>query len=356
MHIKTSNTRYFRGLTLVELLVVMAITSLLLALITPAIYRSWATGQLASCRNNAYQLAFALQRYDDMTGGLPGWLNPSPFNAVNASGTGRCSWPILLLPYIGRADLADSWPQLPKLDAEPTIQMLLCPSNPPNRSTTKYACAQYAGNIGCDGARLADGVFLNLSSTSTRRGSIDDIADADGVAMTLAFAEKSALLLPPTNWALKIPSGTSVPSPIFGSGSTALPIFGVPNVSTTLPCGSVNLPSKIVNDFQTRDYAPSSAHGKGAVVAFCDGHTGFLSNDIQPFVYGQILTPKSRWKVLQNGNRTNQTNTSPDPSLKLQYPLEPWVVLNPQADNPRLCPSTTNPWLPYLLDETILKQ
>jgi hypothetical protein len=63
------------------------------------------------------------------------------------------------------------------------------------------------------------------------------------------------------------------------------------------------------------------------VVAFCDGHTAFLRKEMQPYEYGQLLTPKTRWQ--SNLNKTNSVA------------MQPWLLKSGSA---------------YLLDETIIKQ
>jgi len=96
------------------------------------------------------------------------------------------------------------------------------------------------------------------------------------------------------------------------------PIFGVKPPG---PC------SPVINGTNSHDFAPSSAHVGGVVVAFCDGHTAFLSNKLEPYEYAQLLTRRSRW----NGT-TNKTNTAA---------MRPWLLRNGQ---------------PYLLDEKILRK
>ena len=295
-----------RGITLVELLVVIVIISMLMALAVPVLSRALARSQLTQCTNNAYQIAFALQRHDEQRGGLPGWLNVSPNNSPVL-----CSWPVALLPFIGRTDIYDTWPQLPN---NPSVELFVCPSNRPDKRIT-YPALHYACNIGASGTAANDGPFLNLSSGTGTRLSLDDIADADGTATTLAFAEKSAIGFQPHSW---IYSRTTLPSgSLFGSGTSVPPVFGV----------SGSPLSPVINGTTTRAFAPSSTHSGGVVVAFCDGHTAFLRNELQPYEYGQVLTPKSRWQ--SNVNKTNSAA------------MQPWLLKSGQ---------------PYLLDEKILKQ
>ena len=39
---------------------------------------------------------------------------------------------------------------------------------------------------------------------------------------------------------------------------------------------------------------PASSHGGGANVAFCDGHSQYLRDDIDYVVYVQLMTPNGR--------------------------------------------------------------
>jgi len=52
-----------RGFTLVELLVVIAVTSALLSLLLPALNRAKETGRSAVCRNNMHQIMLAVEYY-----------------------------------------------------------------------------------------------------------------------------------------------------------------------------------------------------------------------------------------------------------------------------------------------------
>jgi hypothetical protein len=78
-------------------------------------------------------------------------------------------------------------------------------------------------------------VFLNISGTSTQTWSLDDIADADGTATTLAFAEKSSPpgfpLFSSHTWIYPA-AGSSQLSILFGSGTSQPPVFGVSGTIT----------------------------------------------------------------------------------------------------------------------------
>jgi prepilin-type N-terminal cleavage/methylation domain-containing protein/prepilin-type processing-associated H-X9-DG protein len=296
------------GMTLVELLVVIAMIGVLVAIALPALARAMARSQLTRCTNNQYQIAFALLRYDEQRGSIPGWLNDSPNGSPLA-----CAWPVPLLPFMGRTDIHDMWPGLPN---NPAVETFVCPANRPSRKLD-YPVIHYAGNAGAGGADADDGVFLNLFQSPGTIVSLDAIAEADGTSTTLAFAEKAAVGFQPHTW-IYAPPNAPQGGP-FGSGPQVPPVFGA-----ATPPGP-RFP--VINDAASRPFAPSGPHDGGVVVAFCDGHTAFLRNELKPYEYGQLLTRKSRWQA-----GVNKTNSAA---------MQPWLLRDGQ---------------PYLLDETILRQ
>lgn len=291
------------GVTLVEVLAVCVIIGILASLAFPALTRAIARSRLTQCTNNQYQVAFALLRYDEQTGSIPGWIDQTQ-TGINVP------WTVALLPFLSRSDIYDMWPTLPN---NPTIDTFICPANRPAK-TLSYPVVHYTGNVGASGTNVNDGIFLNLITGSSVI-SLDVVAEADGTTTTLAFAEKAASDFQPHAWNF----AQSMSPPPFGSGTTAPPVFGV-----ATPPGPVN---PVINNPAVRVFAPSSAHTGGVVVAFCDGHTAFLSDKLQSYEYAQLLTRRSRW--------SGTTNTTNSPAM------QPWLLRN---------------GAPYLLDEKALRQ
>ena len=95
----TKMTRF--GLTLVEVLVVVAILSVIAGLALPAIQSSRSAASKMQCSNNLRQIGIALQNYHAVSGVFPpgvGWQNgtsPYPF----------MSWMTRLLPFSGNDTL-----------------------------------------------------------------------------------------------------------------------------------------------------------------------------------------------------------------------------------------------------------
>jgi prepilin-type N-terminal cleavage/methylation domain-containing protein len=64
------------GMTLVELLVVMAIIGVLVAMLLPAIQAARASARAASCKSNMRQIGLAIQQYcDSHKGQFPDWAH-----------------------------------------------------------------------------------------------------------------------------------------------------------------------------------------------------------------------------------------------------------------------------------------
>src|SRR5262245_55365640 len=95
------------GFTLIELLVVLAIISVLLGLLFPAVQRVRESANRTQCLNNLRQIAIAMHNHHDTVGSLPSgylWKSMSsddPF--VTDPGWG---WAAQLLPYLEQEPLA----------------------------------------------------------------------------------------------------------------------------------------------------------------------------------------------------------------------------------------------------------
>ncbi|MCX7412510.1 MAG: DUF1559 domain-containing protein, partial [Planctomycetia bacterium] len=280
--------------TLVELLVVIAIIGVLMGLLLPAVQSAREAGRRVTCTNNQYQIALAASRFNDSNGFMPGWRNSLITNS--GSLTPAPSWPVVILPFAERSDIFKSWQQ--GTTSAPYVSLFACPSTPADSMTNPVLA--YAGNCGTANSVKANGVMVDNVSpgTSASRIDLDEISAADGTAMTLVFSEKcisGTAGLNQNYWDVRpsvtLVSGTGTftfgpPSSSYVAGSGIVPGFGMvgtaptkvinpTTLGTTTTPGQVNL--------------PSSNHPGGVVVAFCDGHTGFIKDSVGNTVYAQLL-------------------------------------------------------------------
>lgn len=85
---------YRRGFTLVELLVVIAVLSILLAILTPMAMKSIVFAKEASCRSNLRQIGIGAVAYGTETGYLPpSYIGGPPYTTA--------VWPALVRQYSG---------------------------------------------------------------------------------------------------------------------------------------------------------------------------------------------------------------------------------------------------------------
>ena len=291
-----------RGFTLVELLVVIAIIGVLMGLVLPAVQGAREAGRRTSCQNNVYQMSFAAIRHSDQIGFIPGWRN-----AVQATGTTfSLSWPAVILPFMERTDI---WKAIGAGSLPPVfVTSFVCPSSPPDAMTGPTLA--YAGNAGsaCNmntgtNNRARDGVMFDTVITSTAatcvtkaRYSMDDVAAGDGTAMTLILSERCGPSVVQASWNTQFASSVGTFS--FSNATNAIPAFGI--VGTTLPPKVINSATNSAPGFWSQ---PSSNHPGGAVVGFCDGHTGFLKDNVPANVYANLLN----WdNAAQRGNPGEQ--------------------------------------------------
>jgi prepilin-type N-terminal cleavage/methylation domain-containing protein/prepilin-type processing-associated H-X9-DG protein len=269
--------------TLVELLVVMTIIGMLMALLLPAVQGAREAGRRTACTNNLFQLALAAIRTEEQSGFIPGWRNRGPGNPPQA-----VSWPVVLLPNMERNDIYNAWSNPTK----PYVAFFVCPSSPPDALT--QPTLSYAGNCGSgSNAQRFNGVMSDtlITGPSALRISFDDVAGADGTAMTLLLTERCG----PGNYRSNLPlnqkrwdaRGFGGPSFSFNNNDNSL--TSVPGIGIT---GSP--PVKIINNIATNNAPgfwsqPSSNHAGGVVTAFCDGHTAFVKDSISAPVYGNLL-------------------------------------------------------------------
>lgn len=325
-----------RAFTLVELLVVIAIIASLMGLLLPAIQSAREAGRRNTCMNNISQLGKAAFLHDNELGFIPGWRNSVEYTIQNGVPAGNkrraiVPWSVKLLPYLERRDLyrlvevGDPDSQV-RINTAVQIPLFECPSSPGENDTAPRQC--YVGNAG-HGCGVGDtgftagqkakgnGVMSDAVGTTGHNGvrvALDAVSSQDGTSTTLLFAESCGTAATANRWDNGGHLGWDVdvpntPATLAGTGVTEFPSTFGGNMSSSenrsavfvhrgLDDDGANVSAafgnKPVNPLSSLggnpNWYPSSNHGAGICVAFCDGHTQFVKDTISFPVYAQLMT------------------------------------------------------------------
>jgi prepilin-type processing-associated H-X9-DG protein len=159
-----------RGLTLVELLVVVGLAGLFLAILLPAVMRARESARRAQCASNLHGVGIALHQHQESRGAFP-------------SGAGPRSLLWKLLPYLGQDALFKSRID-DKTAAVPIPGVFLCPSDSARTAPLSRFATSYAGNAGLFGREPVsgwEGAFFDAEMAP------HDVAD--GLSRTAGIAE-----------------------------------------------------------------------------------------------------------------------------------------------------------------------
>ncbi len=345
-----------RGFTLVEMLVTIAIVGILMSIILPSLQVARETARRSACLSNMNQIAKALINYESANERLPGWRNAVRAYTTALANSGSASsaavsWAVPILPELGSQRLFDWYDQYTGTGdsaATKRVPIYLCPTSAAEVQVN--AGLAYAVNAGTGAETLdsgsqflGDGVFVDAAghSDSARpdgvtgswadtsdgraaytpvRTSLSLVANADGDSTTLMVAERSGPVAALAQVAWSTPIRAALPALVSGSTSTLAVkphTFGHPPPVLTGTAPSVPLAAtvyRMIHPLPVPESSglteaekfeiigldahlryPSSRHrGQGACVAFCDGHTRFLSEKIDSWVYCQLLTADSK--------------------------------------------------------------
>ena len=306
------HSRKKTGFTIVELLVVITIIGLLMALLLPAVGRVRQNARRTQCVNQLKQLGTASISYAAAKEYFPGHLSDL---ASDLNGNGireanefvEVSWFTQLLPYVDRNDLYEAiqtgidQPNLPTAFSSTTyVDLAVCPTNQPD--TKNYTALSYAINTGAwdvgdfrdskangIGHNLAGIVYGNAQQkrlASSLRVAQSYVSGNDGSGTTILLTENLQAL----KWWF---------TPDEVSKGLAQGMSGV--VWMNPPAAQARINKYLqANDeleaFATRPELarPSSNHAGVVVVTFADGHTELLNQEIDPEVYGRLMTPAGK--------------------------------------------------------------
>lgn len=319
-----------QGLTIVELLVVIAVIGILVGTLMPTLQMARESSRRSACSNNLRQIAFAMVNYVDARKYMPGWRNSiknySTVKAQSSPSDAAVSWTIPILPQLEEPavyqwyTVYEASPSVAATPPELRIQAYRCPSHGEVDNPSQLS---YAVNAGTGGEVVdervspatqyaADGVFLDAVGNVTADPLFDNSrrtyaaakvsmkdASPDGATTTVMLSERSGPFVPADiSWAMNprvarenrgaISRNHTILQPLpIGSGSrTQIRVINPTAETRPLPSpvpGNANL-----DDWNVR--YPSSHHPGAVNAAFCDGHVRVLRDGIDAWVYCQILS------------------------------------------------------------------
>jgi prepilin-type N-terminal cleavage/methylation domain-containing protein/prepilin-type processing-associated H-X9-DG protein len=301
-----------RGVTLIELLVAIAIISMLAALLLPAVQQAREAARRTQCTNNLKHIALAALEFHDTYGKFPAGGHP----AMGSPPSGGTNLFVELLPYIEQTNLYEKWDLYDnrnnvfgETDATQAqfIPILLCPSDrlpetvfkfttagkkAPAWSEGYYGISSYGGNAGTRSFDLPssrDGIFFVDS-----RVRIADIKD--GTSNTLLFGERYHR---DPEWDLRndeLKAGLdSLPHQgkwgfVAGPGGiiSNITLHAAVEINYEMPAGGDS------SALSARLCAFGSGHAGGANFAFADGHVRLLSESMSLQILQALSTRNCR--------------------------------------------------------------
>lgn len=348
------STHEHRGLTLVELLAVVAILAVIVALLLPAVQMAREAGRRTTCTNHQRELAHATLAFVTAHARYPGSVNLLAYRTLEVdwqtglpNGTvlaharpTPCSWAVPLLPYLERADLTERHASRrpgPEtgIPINTHVETFVCPSDyraPALASFSPHTTNSYAVNcgqidrddrFGVPGNPIvpdaqANGVFHNHFPHNHRTGKPKHIRlvhqtetfiqRGDGATSTLLLSEN----VDSGNWGAAVRIEVEVgllwwPSVELVDGR---PQASPPRSPAGVDIAGINQAAGTIDQVHPEDTAtrnlfarPASMHPGGVVATFCDGHTTFLSEKTDYLVYCLLMTPDGRHAHDMDRNR-----------------------------------------------------
>jgi len=332
-----------QGFTLIELMVVMVILAVLAGLLLAAVSAVRESGRTTSCSNNMRNVALAIINFEDINKRLPGLWEcqtcnpekrehqyeyfvsvPDPNSTTGGTmqqarkGSYSPSWVFPILAQLDRPDLAKKhavggvW-----FTRQPFhhLEVMVCPSDTRARgfSTSMSYVASAGLATGNSTSEPRDGSAnpQNLDGTMSPYSWVEDLATSvfhdfrerftpEGVSQSAGSTNRTNNLKQQTMG--YISAGDGVTDTLLLSenldatfwvregydGDVGFCWF---NTLTPHPWMRINGRAGEKERYFPR---PSSNHGGGVNVAYCDGHTDWMSEQIDWITYNLLMTPRGR--------------------------------------------------------------
>ncbi len=335
--------RHTRGVTLPELMVAISGIGIVMAVLLPSVAIFREATRKVECANKITRLAKGMSAFDTSRGQLPGWRNTVeaytmahvPKNGNPKESIACVSWTVPLMPFIGELEVSNWYTAYTPSGRDDVrgkqIDLFICPVVAEQLKTPSGLCYFVNGGTGGvptedDGLDAtkpdhtilqnpADGVCVDTAGNESSqpwflrwggryeyypaRSTLMNVTEGDGSSNTLLFTERTGPTTPmTTSWADNpVPPAKGNGCRPDGTMHTVLhskgihPGYGAPGGGESLHA-TMNTWMKERGDRDLR--YPSSRHPDGFMAAFCDGHVRLVSNEIDEWVYTQMLSSDSR--------------------------------------------------------------
>ncbi len=254
--------QHARAFTLIEILIVIAIIGVMISISLPAIQSAREASRRNGCMNNVKNFGIALHSYHDDHRSFP-------LGSDMVTGTEH-AWSTHLLPYLEekelfrRFDFSKQWddPASNKAAGQNNLSIFLCPSS--TRSHTGKM--DYGGVFGTTltglsrgyGPKQAYGCGTMIIGRKEQKRPVAERHITDGLSKTVAVTES-------------IDRTNAADGGLWACGRNCMGQFQ-PEISLVEGQGAFTL------------------HTVGVSSVFADGHTGFLTDDLDSLVLGAYCT------------------------------------------------------------------
>lgn len=197
------------GLTLIELMVVLAILGVLLALLLPAVQRARESAHRARCENNLAQIGLALHNYHGVYNSFPPAQIDDPKYSPNKAAPRPpypyLSWRGYLLPFVEADNLwrqteqafaveKEFWHDPPHIGLSTILPMYICPSDANQQLLHSVPCTVPIPNVALSGYLGVSGVNLLKNNGAFLFNVPIEIKDmSDGTSNTIVVGERPAV-------------------------------------------------------------------------------------------------------------------------------------------------------------------
>jgi prepilin-type N-terminal cleavage/methylation domain-containing protein/prepilin-type processing-associated H-X9-DG protein len=276
------------GFTLIELLVVIAIIAILAALLLPALARSKAAANTASCKSNMKQLGLGFSLYTSDS------RETYPAGAVDGNDNSQYTWDTSIHPYIGANNMSQAAASSGAVDQSLAAKVLRCPNDigpdsywvasQPNLGRRTYAMNAIGpqnnavASLGSALPKAVDGVGIYWNNTPTTQ------VGAPGYKTSVVLSPAGTINV------VEQPSGDNVCGNVWPAISIAPANF------SDAGQGWGECYQTDANDSNNQGLALYKAQGFHFNYLFFDGHVSILTMQ-QTVGSGTTNAPKGMWTL-----------------------------------------------------------